>query len=224
MASILAMAALTIGGWSWYRQREHDRWLRSKLSAEKAFSDAERLGEVARATSDPTRWAEAIKVLEGAQNLLEPGDPDEGLRNRMADALKSYRGQADILETQGRDQRLVTRLEDARLLAVGLYRDMIRQEENDSPSSKLVIDAYRKSFQEYGIDIDKLTPDEAAGLICPSLRLFARRCRRHWTTGCGASVLSCKSRRRLLSAAHLNLSRIRELPRWCGLSVGSIQT
>ncbi len=163
--SIFTMAMLTVGGWSWYQQQERDRWLRSKGSAERAFSEAERLGELALATSDLTRWAEAIKSLEGAQRLLESGGADEALQSRMSKTLEAFRGQADALAARERDGRIVTRLEDARLLAVGSYKDMLQQETKDNPGSRLVIDGFRKAIKEYGIDLEDSPPQDAVTFI-----------------------------------------------------------
>ena len=64
--------------------------------------------EEAEQLSLESRWAEAIKVLEGALGRLEPGAGYQPLRRRVEDALESYKkeGARQREAPQERDRRI----------------------------------------------------------------------------------------------------------------------
>ena len=158
VTSILVMISAVGGGaWFWQRQAQNRRHL--STAVEEALKDANRLADAARAASDRTRWAEAIKTAEGAQQRLrESGVRDETLRHRVADALEAFQKKAKELETQERDRRLVAALGEARLRGTAEARE-------GGYDLEAIIAAYQQAFREYGIDIGTLPPARAAELI-----------------------------------------------------------
>ena len=126
---------------------------------EEALKDANRLADAARAASDRTRWAEAIKTAEGAQQrCCESGVRDETLRHRVADASGGIPEEGEGAKARERDRRLVAALGEARLRGTAEARE-------GGYDLEAIIAAYQRAFREYGIDIGTLPPARAAELI-----------------------------------------------------------
>jgi len=100
-ALILVMTALAIGVWAWFQLRERSRLRETTQAVEKDLKWAEEL-------DNEKRWAEAIKVLEGAQNWLDSVGGDKSLRSWVAYNLTLYK-------EKERDRKIITALDEARL-------------------------------------------------------------------------------------------------------------
>jgi serine/threonine-protein kinase len=105
--------------------------------------------EVERALQEASSWSERGNLPEGmsavkrAEGLLASGRASAELRQRVA------RQRADL--------DLVTRLEAIRLEQSAVKGDRFHTEAADA--------SYRAAFRDYGLDVEALDPDEAAGQI-----------------------------------------------------------
>jgi hypothetical protein len=120
-ASVLVIAGLTAGGWT-YLARQHTRRLiaTSRLVTE-ALADAERFRGQAQQTSlgEPTKWSDALGAAKRAQGLLNQGEADDALRNRVALALADLESEQAAAEQRAvelvRDRKLLDELETIRV-------------------------------------------------------------------------------------------------------------
>jgi tetratricopeptide (TPR) repeat protein/tRNA A-37 threonylcarbamoyl transferase component Bud32 len=109
------------------------------------------------------KWPEALEAARRAQGLLTEGSSDE-LRRRVRDLLK--------------DVHMVLALEEVRLLPIERTvsdRDFVvnRPRTPDAAYDYAAADtAYVRTFQEYGIDVESLSPAEGAARVRASAIWF----------------------------------------------------
>ena len=153
-ASVLACLVLGGCGWAYMvRQRATRRAATERVVAE-AIEKATLLRGQAKAapTGDVSRWSEAIAAGRQARSALEAGESIPALGQRIEELLALIEAeQADaarrVVEAD-RDRRFLERLE------------MVRTKGGDVSDSE--IDAgYSAAFREFGIDPDRLEPEEA---------------------------------------------------------------
>jgi serine/threonine-protein kinase len=147
----LAAVLLLAGAWSWQARAGAQRRVQTARRVEQALDRVASLR--GRAAAEPGQgraaWSTARAEARGAEAMLEQGEGNDDLLQRVRDVL----GQLDAEE---RDRRMVERLEELRMPTEILEGAV------DWPR----IDAdHRAAFRDYGIDVERLTTTEAADLI-----------------------------------------------------------
>jgi serine/threonine-protein kinase len=145
-ASVLVIAGLAGGGWSYLARQRQERAARVVL----ALGEAEALrAEAERAGDDPVRWRSARDAAHAVQGMLADA-PDEPTRIRMAALVRDV---TQAAEGTQRDQALLAKLAD------------IRSAKADDPDGSETDAAYADAFVEAGIDLAALSPAEAGTKI-----------------------------------------------------------
>jgi len=158
-ASVLVTAGLTLGGWSYLVRQRTARLMATTQVVTEALAEAERLRGQAQsaAIGDLTKWSEALAAARHARALLAEGEADEALHRRVAAVLADFGREHAAAETQAaeveRDRKLLAELETIR----GNRGEHWDQKQTD-------ID-YAAAFRAFGIDPDKLDPEEAGKQI-----------------------------------------------------------
>jgi eukaryotic-like serine/threonine-protein kinase len=140
-ASLLIATTLLVGVWGWVRHRRQD----AVQSARSWLFEADRLAIEASDKSDLTKWGEAVAAARQAKGILETGGDDADLRRRIDTRLAALR-------TQERDRQMLKDLDEASLVRA-------------SATNPEFLDACRKAFRRYGIDVESLPPAQAISLI-----------------------------------------------------------
>jgi serine/threonine-protein kinase len=142
LLAVTAAAILVIGGfWQWQARARAQRRLDTARSVEQALDRAARLRD--------SSWSAALAEGRRAEALLEQGEGNDELRQRVRNLL----AELDAVE---RDRRMVERLDELR---------MPREVMEGPPDPKRIDADHRAAFSNYGIDVERLTPTEAAALI-----------------------------------------------------------
>jgi serine/threonine-protein kinase len=162
-----AAAVLAVGGWVWLQgQRTEALQRQARLTAEvnADLQEATRLAAQARAekATDLRRLAEAVGVAQRASARLSAQEADGELRQRVEHVLAEIQGQEStarrLAEEAEQDRRLLPVLEHIRWGQFSWRNGALMDGYPAEP-------AYRKAFQEYGIDVDRLQPAAAAAAI-----------------------------------------------------------
>jgi serine/threonine-protein kinase len=118
-------------------------------------------------TVDVARWAAALEAALRAQAALDAGEADEELRRRVKQTLRKVkaglRGAREAAREAQKDRTVLKRLEAARFQSALMARGNLDRARRDR--------AFAAAFRDYGIDLARLTPEEAAR------RIAARRIR-----------------------------------------------
>jgi serine/threonine-protein kinase len=154
-ASVLVIASIVGGGWAYLARQHAARILVTNQVVTEALADAERLRGQAQqaATGDLARWSEALGAARQAQALLNQGEADAALRNRVTVAL------ADLEREQRAAQQRAVELERDRKFLDEL--EMIRGSRSEHWDPKRTDSEYGDAFRRFGIDLDQLDPKEA---------------------------------------------------------------
>jgi serine/threonine-protein kinase len=160
LAGSVLLTVLLVGsgyGWLW-RQREAKRAETARRVDEALEKAAVLRGKaVSAAVGDLSGWVEAEAEIRRAEDLLDRGDTDEALRERVAavrDELVSGRGDAQRrADDAAAERRLVARLET------------IRAERSERPKPEEIDRAYADAFRVFGLDLDVVDPEEAGARL-----------------------------------------------------------
>jgi serine/threonine-protein kinase len=157
VAAVLALVVLGSCGWFAFDRIERGRRNRTATEVQSALDVAHRLEGESRNGTDLAPWAEAVSAAERAQSLLRAGGDDPVLRFRVTTTLARLRaGQLEArerAEARSRDAIMVKSLEEALLKMADLNGEKL--------DHGAMVAAYRSAFQTYGVDVERLTEDEA---------------------------------------------------------------
>ena len=158
-ASILATAAMVGVGWNYQSRQRSARLAVTTRVVTRALADAERLRGQAQSSpsGDLTKWSEARAAAERARDLLAQGEADEALAVRVRDVL------ADLERDQAAARKRAAELERDRTLLARL--ETIRGNRSEHWDPKRTDADYAEAFREFGIDPDRLDPEEAGKQI-----------------------------------------------------------
>ena len=147
------VAALLTGAYVWSIV---DRTQKADTTGLATLARAESLEADARQTNDPDpdRWAEAIAEARRAEGQLESGGGSATVVSRAKARIAEWQ---DALGVVQRDRKMLTELDEARLLAANVRGGHFDFEEK--------AEAILAAFQSYGIDLAKLTVEEAASRV-----------------------------------------------------------
>jgi serine/threonine-protein kinase len=137
----LAAVLLSAGLWGWQARARASRRLQTARAVEQTLDRA--------ASLRGRDWGAALAEVRRAEVLLEQGEGSEELRQRVAGLLAE-------LEGEQRDRRMVEQLEERRLPLEILEGELDFARANDN---------LRAAFVEYGIDVLRLPPDQAADRV-----------------------------------------------------------
>ncbi len=141
-AALLGLIAAVGGGYAWIERQRSERQAR----VEPALREAEVLrGEALRVGDDSARWSKAVDAARSVERLLADAR-DEPTRKRVATLLDVVTMEARAAEN---DRKLLESLIDIR----SSYAD-----DRDGPP---VNAAYATAFRDAGIDLRKMSPDDA---------------------------------------------------------------
>jgi eukaryotic-like serine/threonine-protein kinase len=146
---LLAVSGAAAAGLWW----QHDR---ARRAAEQAQLERDVEADLIELASwqDRGEWPRAFEAAERAAGRLGPAAP-ESLRQRVEEARQELKRRYDRVVT---DQAMEATLEDLRVPRQ-VDRDDVRAER------QRVEDAFRKAFASYGVDLDRLSTEEAARRI-----------------------------------------------------------
>ncbi len=155
--SVLLIAALVGGGWSWVaRDRAARGEETNRVVGEALHAAALKLGEARSDPGDPTAWVEAFEAASRARALLPRRQCTADLCERVDSLLETVtreRNEADLLR---RDRRMVERLAE-------IHNDLGVHLEGERADAE-----YAVAFRAYGVDIDVLDPAHAGRLLAES--------------------------------------------------------
>ncbi len=143
-AAMLVAAVALAGSLGWMARDQAVRQAIIKGEVQRSLKEVQRLQEQGR-------WAQALEIARQTQTLLETSATDEVIQQQVRERFN--------------DLRMMLRLEEIRLNLRMLRGGSMLELER-------VNNEYAKVFQEYGVDVDKLRPEEAAAIIqAKSVRL-----------------------------------------------------
>jgi tetratricopeptide (TPR) repeat protein len=154
-ASVIGLLVLGTGGWLYFSRAKAARLAATDRAVNEALDKATLLRGQAKAASvrELSKWGEALAAANEANASLEAGEPTDPLRARVAQLRRSLeQEQAEasrLAAVQDQDRRLFEKLDAIRF-----------QSPNREDAS--IDAAYAKAFREFGIDVDKVNPQEAA--------------------------------------------------------------
>jgi eukaryotic-like serine/threonine-protein kinase len=158
-ASVLVTAGVIGGGWNFLARLRAARSVATTRAVTEALADAERLRGQAQssAVGDLTRWTEARGTALRARDLLDRGEVDDALRARvlavLADLQREQAAAARRADEIARERALLTRLE------------VIRGDRSENWDAKRCDEDYAAAFREFGLDVDRLDPEETGKQI-----------------------------------------------------------
>jgi serine/threonine-protein kinase len=157
-ASILALAALAGGGGLWFN---HERAARAKVSIRDttaALHEASLLLSRARAATEGEMnvWVEATQAAKRAERLLDGPAIGPELQLEIRELVATVNRERQGIEEQSKNRRTIERLGSIHT-DIALDLDYVRADRE-----------YATTFGEYGLDVDRLTPDAAGARIADS--------------------------------------------------------
>ncbi len=174
-ASVLATALIGAAGWAWMDRdrRRRERSIRAGVDA--ALAEASKRRDRARDAggADPVAWVEAIEAARRGESLLGGGEAGAELRDRVRNFLAELVRERDTAEGAEKDRRMVERLA-AIQNDLGIHNDDAKADAE-----------YNAAFRAYGVDFDRMEPEEAGRCSRPARR--SRTWPTPWITGpsCG---------------------------------------
>jgi serine/threonine-protein kinase len=157
-ASILALAALGVGGGLWLTHERAARAEASSREASAAMQEASLL--LGRARSAPegemAAWAEATQAARRAEGVLARPEIRPDLRDEIEKLVAQVNTERDQAEARSKDRRTLERLA-AIHTDIALDLDFQRADR-----------AYASTFREYGVDVNSLPAADAGARIAAS--------------------------------------------------------
>jgi serine/threonine-protein kinase len=161
-ATVLLAVVAGGGGWWWQAQVKARRVSESTSAVQDAFQEATQKHEQARAGGlDPAAWTGAVAAVAKAEALLT--EEVEVRVRRQVEEL-AIRVRADERETQAkteqaaRDHALLRRFDALRL-------EFPSEHESEARWWKRIGAGYVEAFREYGLDIDRIPPEETVKFL-----------------------------------------------------------
>ncbi len=152
LATTIVAAIVLIGGGSiWVQQARQARVTQNTSLLEQAVqSTSLALGRAQAAPPGQSApWTEALSAAARIEQLLAAGEVADDARGRAVSLLAE-------VDLANRDRQLIDRIED--VVIVGATHE-------DAESWLWMAETLLKTFREYGIDIERLAPDEVAERI-----------------------------------------------------------
>ena len=156
-----------VGGWVYVAQQRAARQAATARVVTQALDKATLLRGQAKAAPDGdlSKWSEALAAANQASSSLDAGEPTKDLRARVVELLATIEHEqvdaADRAKEAERDRRFLESLEFIRnSTAVNSTNAELRF----SLEGKIDSD-YSTAFREFGIDPDRLNPEEAGQLL-----------------------------------------------------------
>jgi serine/threonine-protein kinase len=153
-ASIVGMMMLGGGGWIYFARQKADRLASTERIVSEALDKATLLRGQAKAApvGDLSKWVQALDAVKGAHSSLESGEKSESLSSRVLQlqaTIEKEQAEASHRAVEfEKDKRFFDRLDVIRFKSI---------DDNDTEKTDL---AYESAFREFGIDVDKLKPEE----------------------------------------------------------------
>jgi serine/threonine-protein kinase len=153
--SLLALAALGVGGGLWWTWQRAARVEAADREATAALRDASLLLGRARAApaDDLTPWAETTQAARRTEAMLERPEVSPETRREIQDLVATVARERDQAEARSKDRRLLRRL-------VAIHTD-IALDLNYVRADR----EYTAAFKDYQIAMDRLDPADAGARI-----------------------------------------------------------
>jgi len=154
-ASILTLAALAGGGGLWLTHERAARAEASTLETTAALHEASLLLGRARAApeGDMTVWAETTQAAKRAEGLLPRAEIRPELQREIRELVATVDREREQTKERSKDHRTVVRL-------ASIHTDIALDLDHERADRE-----YTSAFQEYGLDVNRLTPDAAGARI-----------------------------------------------------------
>lgn len=156
--SILALAALGIGGGLWLT---HERAVRTEASSREATAAMQEASLLlGRARSAPegelTAWAEAAQAAKRAEGVLARREIRPDLREEIAKLVAQINTDRDQADARSKDRRTLERL-------AAIHTDIALDLDFERADRE-----YASTFREYGVDVSRLPTTDAGARITAS--------------------------------------------------------
>jgi serine/threonine-protein kinase len=161
-ASVILITLLAGGGFEWVRRQQAARQEKSAREINLALDEASMLRGRARAApgGDPAGLELALAEARRAESLLAQSGGDADLRARVQSSVAGLVGERDAVKARAaaaeRDRRMADRLIE------------IQAGYSNQPDRKKFEAEFESAFRDYGLDVDAITPAEAAARIAVS--------------------------------------------------------
>ncbi len=158
-AAVLVVVGLLAGGSTYLARQRMARLAATTRVVTEALAEAEQLRGQAQAAAgeNQAKWFEAVVAARRARDLLAEDEADQALRQHVNDVLAALeREQAAALKQAAeaeRDRKLLGELEAIR----GNRIEYLDPKQSDRE--------YAAAFRSFGIDLDRLDPEEAGKQI-----------------------------------------------------------
>jgi serine/threonine-protein kinase len=158
-AAVLTVVGLLGGGSTYLARQRMARMAATSRVVTGALAEAERLRGQAQASVDDSRvkWFEAVAAATRARELLAQGEADAALHQQVNDVL------AALLHEQAAAEKNAEEVERDRKLLAEL--EAIRGNRGEHWEPKQSDLDYAAAFRTFGIDPDRLDPEEAGKQI-----------------------------------------------------------
>ncbi len=158
-ASVLMIASLAAGGWSWVASDRAARTAARTHAVSLALDEAtQKLGRARYTPGNPTRWVEAVEAAKHAHSLL--GSPTceiaGDVRSRVLSLLATAEHERALADATTKDRRMVERLAE-------IHNDLGVHLDQEKANAD-----YSAAFVCYGVDIHLLDPAKAGSRLAAS--------------------------------------------------------
>jgi eukaryotic-like serine/threonine-protein kinase len=155
----LVVASILIVGVRWQHLDQMHKTDRAGLDS---LATANQLASVASATSNISKWAEAIAEARRAEALLESGGGSASIKLLVNTRLDVFQGEEGRLRAaqlvDEKDREMIRRLDEARVQMTNVNKD-------DQFDDAAMLGAFLAAFRSYGIDLASLSVEEATARI-----------------------------------------------------------
>ncbi len=157
-ASALGTALLGGGAWAWVARDHSRRTAKTAGVVNKAYDEAIFLRSQARTDSggDLTKWDKAIEAAKRAEALLAEGESNEDLLVRVQGLLTNIAQERAEASLAVKDRHIVEQL-------AAIHNDLGVHLDSERANAE-----YAEAFRNYGVDVDKLTPEQAGSKLATS--------------------------------------------------------
>jgi serine/threonine-protein kinase len=148
-ASVVGLVVLGGGGWAYLAQQRAERRATTERGATAALAEAKVWRDQARkatATGNLELWATAVAAVRHARDLVAQGEADAPLRDQVNAEMIAF-------EREQREAQVERQLLDD--------LDAIRGNRSEHLDPKRSDAEYAAAFRGFGIDLDRLDPEEA---------------------------------------------------------------
>ena len=161
-AAFLCLVLFAVGMGAYVFQKQYARLAATEQAVNELLSRATLLRGQAQAApvGDLTKWTEAIDAAQQAEASLQTGEPSYVLRQRVAELIQTLQSEQREAE---KDSKLFAGIDAIRINFV--EADAYWSGRWEYEKAVEADEAYATAFREFGVDLDKVDPEESGGML-----------------------------------------------------------